>query len=229
MNTAEVQKYFEKKRQHLTKEEYKTIKKILDKIQKKETDIDVDLAEQLKDKGNEEYKSGDYEASLNSYTQAIIYNPHNAVYYSNKAAALSKLCRVEEAIECCKNGLNVDNKFIKLYLRLGNLYAKTDRSKAIDILDKGLLINPDNEAILEQKEALVKLPEEKKEEKNKGDINDILGKMNLGSSEGVSFDMGSLLGDKGLNDMIQNFVKDKSPEELSSMMNDMMNQLGMKK
>ena len=44
-------------------------------------------AEDYKNKGNQEFKEGNYEKAIEQYTLAISMDPQNCIYYSNRAGA----------------------------------------------------------------------------------------------------------------------------------------------
>jgi small glutamine-rich tetratricopeptide repeat-containing protein alpha len=225
MSPHEIQKYFDKQRQHLTKEEYRVIRRALERLAEREDRSNAELAETLKNKGNEEFKNKDYEAALESYRQAIIYNPENAVYHSNLAAALAKLDREKEAIECCERGLEIDSSFVKLYVRLGNLYRKSDRAKAMEVVGRGLGIDPTSTALARLKEELESETDDvAKSESDK--LQDMLGRMNVGGKS-TPLDLQSLFSnDKSVVDSMEQAMKGKSPEEIAAMVQDAMRELG---
>lgn len=74
-------------------------------------------ADEYKQKGNELFQQNDFEGALVSYSKAIEIYP-SAVYYSNRAGALSKLQRHEEAAEDAKKALELDPNFTKAQTRL---------------------------------------------------------------------------------------------------------------
>ena len=58
-----------------------------------------DPAEQVKNKGNEEFKKKNFNEALNLYEQAIKINPNEPLYYNNKAATYIELKEYENALE----------------------------------------------------------------------------------------------------------------------------------
>ena len=60
----------------------------------------VDQANAFKDKGNELLKASRFDEAIEAYTSAIACShtgPSSHIYYANRAAAYSQLCRYEEA------------------------------------------------------------------------------------------------------------------------------------
>lgn len=59
-----------------------------------------------------------YEEAVQLYTRALALQP-SAIYYCNRAAALIKLHRCEEAIEDCNLALIIDPTYVKAFSRMG--------------------------------------------------------------------------------------------------------------
>ena len=51
--------------------------------------LEKEKAQKINSDGNKKYKSKDYKGALDDYEEAILKDPTNSVYYSNKANALS--------------------------------------------------------------------------------------------------------------------------------------------
>lgn len=78
----------------------------------------------LKSMGNEAYKKGKYEEALALYDRAIGLDSENAVYYSNKGAALIGLDRLMEAIEECEKALKIQPSYQRAHHRLATTYLR---------------------------------------------------------------------------------------------------------
>ncbi|KAG6541934.1 hypothetical protein Mapa_016659 [Marchantia paleacea] len=99
-------------------------------------------AEELKNTGNEQYKKGHFSEALSLYDKAISLAPEKAPYRSNRAAALTGLGRLPEALHECLHAIRLDSAYTRahhrlacLYLRLGQIdsarrYFKTAGSQA---------------------------------------------------------------------------------------------------
>lgn len=222
MSPRNVEEYFNRRRHHLTDEEYTTIAAVLKRIDEAEHPPDGELAEKFRERGNVEYRNGGLESALESYTQAILHDPNNAVHWSNRAAVYSKLGMVDKAIEDCENGLRIDDQFVKLYIRLGMLYVDRDEDKAYEIFGKGLAVDPDNETLKRQRELLVDRGTSATPADNSKDqsFEGLFEKMGLGRKDGM--DLGSLLADKDMGNIINNVLKNKSPQELAEMVESLM-------
>ncbi|XP_022975917.1 TPR repeat-containing thioredoxin TTL1-like [Cucurbita maxima] len=91
----------------------------------------------LKSMGNEAYKKGKYEEALALYNRAIDLDSENAVYYSNKGAALIGLNRLMEAIEECKKALKIQPSYQRAHQRLATIYLRTgEPEKALDHMEQ---------------------------------------------------------------------------------------------
>ncbi|MCE3049248.1 hypothetical protein HAX54_044458 [Datura stramonium] len=77
--------------------------------------------EELKRKGNENYKKGNFTEALNFYDKAIEISPGNAAYHCNRAAALMGLKRVAEAVKECEEAIRLDPSYFRAHQRLGSL------------------------------------------------------------------------------------------------------------
>lgn len=81
-------------------------------------------AEDLKRAGNEQYKRGNFAEALGLYDRAISISPGNAAYRSNRAAALTGLGRVWEAVRECEEAVRLDPSYARAHQRLANLFLR---------------------------------------------------------------------------------------------------------
>lgn len=79
------------------------------------------LQQAKKESGNAAFKEGKYEDALKLYTEALEVDLNNkffkAVLYTNRATVLAKINRLPEAIENCTKAIELDDTYIKAYLR----------------------------------------------------------------------------------------------------------------
>ncbi|KAK8197950.1 hypothetical protein HDK77DRAFT_32077 [Phyllosticta capitalensis] len=73
------------------------------------------LSEQLKERGNQLFKHGDYVAAEALYTQAIQKNPNNPLLFTNRANARMKLESWELAIDDCLKSIELLRDNLKAY------------------------------------------------------------------------------------------------------------------
>ncbi|XP_059044839.1 tetratricopeptide repeat protein 1-like [Achroia grisella] len=160
----------------------------IDEVSLKDAEVDLTddqkeerrlIAEQLKETGNNAFKVGEYERSLDKYTEGLKICPLQstklrAVLYCNRSASKMKLERYKQAIKDCTKAIELDENYVKAYIRRAQSYEADDK------LDESLA---DYKKILEfdpaHKEAIkatVRLPPliEQKNEKLKTEM---LGKL----------------------------------------------------
>ncbi|OAE36004.1 hypothetical protein AXG93_93s1430 [Marchantia polymorpha subsp. ruderalis] len=81
-------------------------------------------AEELKNTGNEQYKKGHFSEALSLYDKAIALAPEKAPYRSNRAAALTGLGRLPEALHECLHAIRLDSAYTRAHHRLACLYLR---------------------------------------------------------------------------------------------------------
>ena len=81
-------------------------------------------AEELKRKGNDEYKKGNFMEALSYYNRAIAISPENAAYRCNRGAALMALKRLSEAVKECGEAIKLDSGYVRAHHRLGSLLIR---------------------------------------------------------------------------------------------------------
>lgn len=88
-------------------------------------------SENLKEEGNAAFKSGSFEAACEKYTQAIEIDPLNvalnASLYCNRAAALTKLSKLDEAVADCDKAIELDETYKKAFMRRGQLLQMLEK------------------------------------------------------------------------------------------------------
>ncbi|KAK9153002.1 hypothetical protein Sjap_000482 [Stephania japonica] len=81
--------------------------------------------EVVKRAGNEEYKRGHFVEALRLYDRAIVMCPDNAAYRSNRAAALTALGRLGEAVRVCEEAVRLDPGYGRAHQRLASLFLRS--------------------------------------------------------------------------------------------------------
>ncbi|KAG2332277.1 hypothetical protein Bca4012_018170 [Brassica carinata] len=80
--------------------------------------------EELKRLGNDKYRRGSFAEALSFYDRAISLSPENASYRSNRAAALTALRRLGEAVKECLEAVRLDPSYSRAHQRLASLYLR---------------------------------------------------------------------------------------------------------
>ncbi|KFK37110.1 hypothetical protein AALP_AA4G214100 [Arabis alpina] len=80
--------------------------------------------EELKKLGNEMYRRGKFSEALSFYDRAISLSPENPAYRSNRAAALTALRRLGEAVKECLEAVKLDPCYLRAHQRLASLYLR---------------------------------------------------------------------------------------------------------
>ncbi|KAA8522487.1 hypothetical protein F0562_013152 [Nyssa sinensis] len=89
--------------------------------------------EELKSKGNEEYKQGRFEEALALYNKAISLDSNRASCHSNKSAALIGLGRLIDAVLACREAIRIEPSYQRAHHRLATLYLRLgEADKALD-------------------------------------------------------------------------------------------------
>ncbi|KAK9270758.1 hypothetical protein L1049_026341 [Liquidambar formosana] len=81
--------------------------------------------EVLKCMGNEEYKVGRFEEALALYNRAIALDSTKASYYSNKAAALTGLGHLIEAVFVCREAIRIEPYYHRAHHRLADTISQS--------------------------------------------------------------------------------------------------------
>ncbi len=98
--------------------------------------------EEVKMLGNEQYKRGKFAEALALYERAIVLAPGQAAYHSNRAAALTGLGRLAEAVCECQEAIKLDPTYLRAHHRLGSLYFRCKEQQLVAIfLQMNLLLH----------------------------------------------------------------------------------------
>ncbi|KAI7792025.1 RNA polymerase II-associated protein 3 isoform X2 [Triplophysa rosa] len=107
--------------------------------------VDRDLALTEKEKGNELFKGGQYDAAIECYTRGMNADPYNPVLPTNRAACFIKLKKFAVAESDCNLAITLDSKYMKAYARRGA--ARTtlkNHQGALDDYEMVLKLDPGN-------------------------------------------------------------------------------------
>lgn len=65
--------------------------------------------------------AGDYGSAVKHYSEAIKRNPNDPKLYSNRAACYTKLAAFDLGLKDCEKCCELDDKFIKGWIRKGKI------------------------------------------------------------------------------------------------------------
>lgn len=123
---------------------------------------DSDLTEEeknpmfLRDKGNEFFKAGNFQAAVNAYTTAIRYSPKMPSLYSNRAACHLKLRNFFKVIEDCSKAIDLlhppvpqnASSRVKALVRKGTAFCELEMYvEGLKDYECALKIDPNNEQL----------------------------------------------------------------------------------
>ena len=109
-----------------------------------------------KGKGNDFYKSKNYEAAIAAYSKAIAFDVGSAALLTNRAAAALMLLQYKEAIQDCDAALAIESDNSKAYFRKATALKGLGKlNEAIAALNKGLEFDPRSTTALADKAAFI--------------------------------------------------------------------------
>nr|XP_020446519.1 tetratricopeptide repeat protein 1 [Monopterus albus] len=124
----------------------------------------------LKEKGNCQFKSGDWVEAERSYTEAlglcpVCFSRERAVLFSNRAAAKLHLDLKDQAIADCTRAIELNPDYVRALLRRAELYEQTEKlDEALEDYKKVLDQDP-NQTVARQ--ACMRLPQQIQERNEK--------------------------------------------------------------
>ncbi|CAG9789828.1 unnamed protein product [Diatraea saccharalis] len=156
----------------------------IDETQLKDAEMDLTddqkaerkiIAEELKVAGNNAFKVGEYERSAEKYTEGLKICPlqfsqQRAILYCNRSAAKMKMEKYKHAIKDCTKAIELDDKYLKAYIRRAQSYEATEKlDESLADYKKILELDPSHK---EARAAEVRLPPliEEKNEKLKQEM-----------------------------------------------------------
>ncbi|RYR73833.1 hypothetical protein Ahy_A02g008350 isoform H [Arachis hypogaea] len=102
----------------------------------------------LKDQGNEFFKSGKYLKAAALYTQAIKQDPSSPTLYSNRAAALLQLDKLNKALDDAEMTIKLKPEWEKGYFRKGSILEAMKRyDDALAAFEIALQYNPQSQEV----------------------------------------------------------------------------------
>ncbi|KAL4714764.1 hypothetical protein ACJJTC_002623 [Scirpophaga incertulas] len=172
----------EEKREEITLDEDEH--DFVDELKLKDKEVDLTdeqkeerkrKAEELKLAGNDAFKEGQFEMSADKYTEGLRICPLQfpqlrAILYCNRSAVKIKLEKHKQAIKDCTKAIELDDKYLKAYVRRALSNEATDNlDESLADYKKVLELDPSHQ---DAKQALMRLPPliEQKNEKLKQEM-----------------------------------------------------------
>ncbi|XP_037604736.1 tetratricopeptide repeat protein 1 isoform X2 [Sebastes umbrosus] len=124
----------------------------------------------LKEKGNSQFKAGDWLDAERSYTEALVLCPvcfsrERAVLFSNRAAARLHLDVKEKAISDCTRATELNPDYVRAWLRRAELHEQTEKlDEALEDYKKVLELDPNQ---TNARQACMRLPQQIQERNEK--------------------------------------------------------------
>jgi len=151
-------------------------KKKAEKLKKEKDEklyLDPEKSKVEKDKGNEFFKHQKFPEAIAAYTEAIRRNPQDAVLYSNRAAAYTKLGEFQLGLNDCEEALKRDSKFVKAFIRKAHLETVMKQyHKALATYDEALKIDPENQEVKDGINRVIELVNQSQEEASQGKVDE---------------------------------------------------------
>ncbi|XP_018577033.1 tetratricopeptide repeat protein 1 [Anoplophora glabripennis] len=138
-------------------------------LEEQELELRYKEALELKAAGNDEFKNTKYMESITTYTKALRlcplkYNNDRSILYANRAASKAKLDRKKTAIDDCSQAIELNDKYVKAYLRRAKLYEETEKlDESLEDYRKILTFDVSNAEALKAVYRLPPLIEERNE------------------------------------------------------------------
>ncbi|XP_063063359.1 tetratricopeptide repeat protein 12 [Engraulis encrasicolus] len=125
-------------------------------------------AKDLKARGNAAFTQGDYESAVLLYTQGLEELKDMQELYTNRAQALIKLERYNDAISDCEWALKCNERSVKAYVHMGRAQlGLRDYAKARECYEKILEIAPEREAMVKDYLSQVERTERREREEQR--------------------------------------------------------------
>lgn len=118
-------------------------------------------AEGYKNKGNDEFKKGNYEKAIEFYTYATEMDPKNHIYYTNRSTCYAQMKKWDKSLRDAEKSLSIKSDWEKGHYRKGiALFEMGKFKEAMDALKSAVDINPQNkpaeEKLMEAKKEMMK-------------------------------------------------------------------------
>jgi stress-induced-phosphoprotein 1 len=139
--------------QQKIREELKKCEKLL-KDQEAKNYVNPALGEAANERAKEFFLKGDFAGAMTEYNEAIMRNPNEARYYSNRGTCYIKLMSFHLAVKDFEKALELTPNSVKILIKKATCHhAMKEFHKAVDLYNQALKIEPENQ---ECKDGLLK-------------------------------------------------------------------------
>lgn len=141
----QLREYLLTKKKYLSSSEFTTLLNLFDKLKSNE---DTEYTN-LKEEADLQYRKGDYLRAIDLYSKYLD-GRMSAVVLNNRSACFYKLQMFEECLNDCLKGLEIDDQYLKFYLRMSLLEINQEnKDEAGKWINKGLEVDKDNKILKE--------------------------------------------------------------------------------
>jgi len=89
--------------------------------------------EKFKDKGNDEFNKGNYEAAIENYTYATECDPKNAIFFNNRSNCYHKMGKFDKALRDATKAVELNSGYEKAWFR--KAAAEVELKQYVDAAD----------------------------------------------------------------------------------------------
>uniref|UniRef100_A0A6B2LMD4 Uncharacterized protein n=1 Tax=Arcella intermedia TaxID=1963864 RepID=A0A6B2LMD4_9EUKA len=107
------------------------------------------MANQFKEKGNEQFRNKNWEKALEYFSQAIQLDGSNHIFYSNRSATYFQLKQYSKSLEDADTVVEMQPNWSKGYIRQGSaLFALGVYTRAKKSFETGVGLDPSNQELV---------------------------------------------------------------------------------
>lgn len=100
-------------------------------------------AEAYKEKGNDEFRKGDFAKAIENYTYATEMDPKNPVYFTNRSMCYFKMGEHAKSLRDAEKSIKLNNNWVKGYYRAGMAQVEMGQFKeAVKSLEQAAAMEP---------------------------------------------------------------------------------------
>ncbi|KAK6090056.1 hypothetical protein P3W45_000944 [Vairimorpha bombi] len=141
----ELRDYLVSKKEYLNPPEFMNLLSLFDKMKFNEDNEYINL----KEEADLHYRKGNYTSAADLYTKYLD-GRISSVILNNRSACFHKLQMYDECLDDCLRGLEIDDKYVKFYVRISLVKMDQDnKEEAEGWIKKGLEVDESNKILKE--------------------------------------------------------------------------------